>query len=144
MDHEELRAMYEQQNIAELAASIKNLREKLDEAAKVKAELQKHYDFLTIDIVPDRMDEEGMDAVRVSGVGRLQTTADIRCSCPAKNREALIEWFENNGLFTMVTNTINSSTLKAFVREQMKMPEGKYPEDLLKIEPYSRAVVVKG
>jgi len=39
---------------------------------------------------------------------------------------------------------VNSSTLKAFVKEQMQKPDGEYPSDLLTISPYSRATVVKG
>ena len=140
---EELEKKWAGMTVTQLAGEIRALRDELDDAAKVKTGIQKIYDFLTISIVPERMDDEGIETMKVEGVGRLQASSDIRCSCLAKNREALYIWLETNGHEAMVSNTVNSSSLKAFVKAQMK-DGGDYPVDLLNVEPYSRATVVKG
>jgi len=128
--------------LKQLGLFQKVLREKLDEFSSNKSNLQKKFDFLTITIVPERMDEEGIDSIKLTDIGRLQTQADLRCSVPAKNKEALNEWLVENGHESMITTTINSSTLKAFVREQIR--EGKpWPQEILKVEPYSRSTIVK-
>ena len=89
------------------------------------------------------MDDEDIRTMNVDGVGRLQLASDIRCSCLAANRVALMKWLEEHNHGAMVGSTVNAGTLKAFVKEQIKQ-DGQYPEDLLKIEPFSRATVVKG
>ena len=142
IDFEALTAEYEKMSIPQLAARIRSLKEELDEKAAIKTRAQKVYDHLTIGIVPDRMDDEGIQTMKVEGVGRLQTKADIRCSCLAANREDLEKWLVEHNHGAMIGSTVNSSLLKAFVKEQMKQG-GQYPEALLKIEPYSKASVVK-
>lgn len=142
MNFEELKVAYDGMSIPELAAEVKRVKVALDDAASRKSALQKHYDFLTMTIVPERMDDEGIETLKIKDVGRLQMASDIRCSCPAANRKQLEEWMRNNGHVAMITSTVNSSTLKAFVKEQMK-ENGNYPSDLLKVEPFSRATVVK-
>lgn len=128
--------------IPDLAAELQALKNELDELGDMKSEVQKRYDFLSIEVVPDRMDDEGIESIRVAGVGRLQTQSDIRCNVPAANREAVQDWLKNNGHGSMVTESINSSSLKAFVKEMMREDQ-PYPKELLQIHPYSRATVVK-
>lgn len=133
---------FESMSVPELAATLKELKTRLEEVGALKTELQKAYDFLSIDVLPDRMDEEGISTMRINGVGRLQSSSDIRCSCPAKNKIGLQKWLEEHGHGSMISATVNASTLKAFVKEMMK--EGKeWPEELLTVHPYSRATVVK-
>lgn len=138
----DLKLAYEDLSLAELASEVKLLRERLDAAAKEKTDIQKLYDFLTISIVPDRMDDEGVENVKIKGVGRLQVKTDIRCSCPVGNKEALHSWLAENNHGALIKPLVSAPTLKAFVKEQLKQG-GNYPDSLLKIEPYSRATVVK-
>ena len=133
---------YDPFSVPELAAHLKSLKERLDDAAADKTLLQKQFDYLSIQVLPDRMDEENISSVVVPDVGRLQMKSDIRCNVLAANREAVQKWLIDNGHGSMVNPTINSGTFKAFVKERMK--EGKeYPVDLVNVEPYSRASVVK-
>lgn len=134
--------LYESMSISQLAIEIKRLKQNVDDFNKAKVGWQKAYDYLTISVVPDRMDEDDIGTIKINNVGRLQLGSDIRCSVPSDKKEDLKDWLKENGHGSMISDTINSSTLKAFVREMMK--ENKpYPKDLLKIEPYSRATVVK-
>ncbi len=135
-------ARHASMKLAEIAAEYKAIKEALEEAGEVKTILQKISDSYSKHILPARMEEEGIETVRIEGVGRLQTKSDIYCSCPAPNREALQDWLVDHGHGSLISQSVNASTLKAFIKEQMK--EGNpVPDDLLDIEPYSMAVIVK-
>lgn len=128
--------------IPQLAKHIRDVKTALDEVKSVQAELQKHYDHITINVAPEMMDEEGVEVTRIKDVGRLQMKSDIRCTTPSENRDQLIYWLQKNGCGSMVKNDVNASTLKAFVKDAMKNGS-PYPEELLNIHPYTRATVVK-
>lgn len=132
----------QQMSVMELAAYLRDLKDTIDEIKQVQSSMQKMYDFVSIAVLPERMDEEGIETVKVSGVGRLQLRSDIRCSTPAHNKEALHEWLRENGYESMIRPDVNSSTLKAFVKDCMKNGE-PFPEELLTVHPYTRATVVK-
>ena len=135
-------ARHANMKLAEIAAEYKAIKEASEEAGEVKTALQKISDSYSKHILPARMEEEGIETVRIEGVGRLQTKSDIYCSCPAPNREALQDWLVDHGHGSLISQSVNASTLKAFIKEQMK--EGNpVPDDLLDIEPYSMAVIVK-
>lgn len=142
IDFEALSIEYAKMTVPQLAGRLRALKDDLDEKSAIKTMAQKIYDQLAISVLPDRMDDENIQTMKVEGVGRLQTKADIRCACPAPNREQLESWLRDNNHGAMIGSTVNSSMLKAFVKEQMKQG-GKYPEHLLKIEPFSKASVVK-
>jgi hypothetical protein len=133
---------FDEMSVSQLAAVLRTLKTDLEEIGRLKTEIQKAYDFLSEGVLPDRMDEEGIQTLKIKDVGRLQMTTDIRCAVPAANREPMKEWLIEHGHGSMVSETINASTLKAFVREMMKENK-EWPEELLKVTPYSRAVVVK-
>lgn len=140
---------YDAMTIPEMAVELKKLKDELDLMGSIKTEVQKAYDFLSISVLPDRMDEEGVVTMRVADVGRLQASSDIRCNVPAANKQAVEEWLIQHGHQAMIASAVNASTFKAFVKEQMKTesetPESiTYPKHLIKVEPYSRAVIVKG
>ena len=133
---------FEAMSVPELAGALRELKSRLEEVGRLKTEIQKSYDFLSMDVLPERMDEEGIQTLKIKDVGRLQMSSDIRCAVPAANRDAVKDWLTEHGHGSMVSETINASTLKAFVREMMKENK-EYPAELLKVTPYSRATVVK-
>lgn len=129
--------------LPELAALLRDLKVELDYQGAQKTVIQKKYDFLSIAVIPDLMDEQGVETMKIAGVGRLQVSSDINCSVPAPNKEAVQKWLRDNGHDALVQETINSSTFKAFIKERMR-EEKDYPKDLIKVNPFSRATVVKG
>lgn len=129
-------------SLPELAGELRSIKEMLEFATLIKTEIQKTYDYISISVIPDVMVDEGVETMNVTGVGRLQFSTDIRCSVLSSNRELLKCWLRDNGHGDLVSESINSSTLKAFIKEMIKKG-GKYPSELVKIDPYSRATVVK-
>lgn len=140
IDYEHLKKIHANKNVAEIAAEIKKVKIFLEEAKEEKASLQKLYDILTLDIAPEIMEREETESSKISGVGTVSIRSDIWCSCTKENKDKLKKWLEENGHGSMITNDVNSSTLKAFVKEQIK--EGKeVPSDIVKVTPYSRVVI---
>lgn len=133
-------AAYNSMSLPELAAELKRLRTALDKAKAYSTELQKKHDYLAIDVIPEAMGD--VTSMNITGVGRLQLRTDIRCNTLAEHKENLEKWLVDNGHGSMLSTAVNSSTLKAFIKEQMK--ENKpYPVDFIKVHPYSQATIVK-
>lgn len=138
VDHEE----YETMSLRDMAAFLKELKKALEEVKEMQSQIQVQHDFLSQNVIPDKMDDEGVNTVNYDGIGRLQCAADIRCSVLKKDRKALHSWLSANGHGSLISEGVNSSTLKAFVKERMK-EEKEIPKDILQITPYSKASVVK-
>jgi hypothetical protein len=129
-------------NLKEALIKAKAKRGELDDAKKVVARLQKEHDDLTINVIPEIMAEEDISTATIEGVGRVSLRDDMRCNVLSANTEALQAWLASNGHESLIKTTINASTLKAFIKEQIR--EGNdYPEDLVNVHPYTRAVITK-
>ena len=126
----------------DLAAHLKDLKELKDEVKAQQAALTNEIEFLSDRILPERMEDEGIETLRIKDVGRLQSADGIRVQVLAENREALQEWLNENGFDSLVKPSVNSSTLKAFISDCIRNGD-EYPTDLVRVEPYTRATVVK-
>lgn len=132
---------YDGLGMMELAAAMEQVRVQLDAAKEEKSRLQKEYDYLTMAALPKAMGwgdetEEGekkrIEKFRREG-GRGITVYDkIFASVLAQNRLALHEWFKTHKLEDLVVETVNSSTLRAYVGRQIAKGEA-YPADLIKV-----------
>ncbi len=126
----------------ELALEMYTLKSRIDALGKEKSALQHDFDLLRHKIVPDKLEEEDMQNITVKGIGRLGATPQLRVSVLAENREKLQSWMCENGFEDLVGSTINSSTLKGWVKEQMTAGN-EIPEDLIKIDPFMMATLTK-
>lgn len=114
-----------------------------DVAEEVAAGWSKVYDHISTKVVPDRMADEGITNIKVEGIGRVELRPDIWTQ--TKDPVRLKAWLEEQGLGDIVVPTVNGSTLKALIREQMRKEDGSVPgEDIVSVTPYTRAVIVKG
>lgn len=121
----------------------------MDEQRKLKEDLEdqlkainKEYDFLRLNMVPARFEEEGIENLKVEGVGRVSLTGDMYVSILADHKEEAYEYFRDIGKGSLITETINSSTLKATVKAMIKAGE-EVPESLIKVTPFTRASITK-
>lgn len=133
---------YDGMKVHQLAAHLSSLKVLKDAVKALHTTIQGEYDHLSINVLPERMEDDEIETLKVKNVGRLQSRPDIYCSVPSANREAVQEWLISQGFGSMVEPTVNSSTLKAFIKDCIA--GGKpYPADLIKVTPYVRANVVK-
>lgn len=115
------------------------LKEDLDEQLKA---VNKEYDFLRLNMIPNRFEEEGIENMKVDGIGRVSLTGDMYVSILAEKKEEAYEYFRDIGKGSLIVPTINASTLKATVKAMMKNGE-EVPEELIKVTPFTRASITK-
>lgn len=118
------------------------LRTKTGELSELKKAAEAEYDYLRLQLVPNRFEEEGIESLKVEGIGRVSLTGDMYVSILAANREAAYGYFRDIGKGSLITETINSSTLKAAVKAMIGNGE-EVPADLVKVTPFTRASITK-
>ena len=133
---------YDSQTLVELVHSmstLQNRKEAVEEQLKI---INKEYDFLRITKIPAKMEEDGVDRINVTGVGRVSLSADMHVSIKAEKKEQFHEWLRDNGRGDLLQENINPSTLKAAVKGMYKKGED-IPEDLLNVSPFTRASITR-
>lgn len=138
---------YEDMNLLELAAAMKGIREQLDATKELATSYQKQFDLLRLRFIPEMMEEQGIRNITLEGIGRVGLTADFYCSTPAENREAVRRWMVEHDHGSLVSETINASTLKSWVKNQLtegdELPCDLEGEPLLNVSPFTRASITK-
>jgi hypothetical protein len=136
------REKYNNYSLLELITELKNLREASDTAEDFYKSQRAVYDLFSKAVVPARMEDEGMEQLTVEGIGRVNIRTDLYCSTKKGMAPNVREWMREHDFEDLITEGINSSTLKAWVKEQMKAAN-PIPDDMLNIEPFDRAVITK-
>jgi hypothetical protein len=134
---------YDTMSLLELVTAMSETRALLDTAAAEKIRLQNIYDHLRENKIPEAMDEEGVNNVTYSGIGRVALTSDIYCAVPADQREEAWEWLKDNGHGGIFKVTVHGGTLKATLKAILKKGKDEIPSDLFKVTPFSRASITK-
>jgi hypothetical protein len=118
------------------------LKDKLETLKAASTHVQKIFDMVRLNYIPDKMDDRGITNITFDGICRLGLTSDIRASILKMHRTQAYEWMEENGYGDLIQESINPSTLKAFCKRRIKEGE-ELPEDLFTVSPFSRASVTK-
>lgn len=121
--------------MVKLAKQIEALEEKVKPLAAA-------YNKLREQEIPDLMAEANITNMKVSGIGRVTVQGAIRASIKAGQGDAVRKWLESCGFGDMVTSTVQSSTLKAFLKKRIVEGEG-YPDELFNVMQYSRVSITK-
>lgn len=129
----------------ELKALVLKQAEYRDRKAELERQLAKcngAYDVLRFELVPGKMDEQGIENIRYPDIGRVSLTPDLLVSTKPGMKDRLFGWLKKNKLGDLIQPAVNSSTLKAFVKGRMR--DGKsYPQEFLNITPVTRASITK-
>lgn len=128
-------------SIVELAAFMNTIRAELDQLKEKSTSLQKEYDALRLNIIPEKMDEQDITNITIEGVGRLGLTSDVYASID--DQEKAFTWLRENRRGDIIKETINSSSLKATIKEIIKSGREIIPPGLFKITPFTRASIIK-
>ncbi len=135
-------AKYDQMTLVELVREMKNIQSAKESAEEVVKALNKKFDFLRITKIPQVMEDEGIQRLSVDGVGRVSLTADMHVSVKEGQKEEFYSWLRDNGREDLIQPTVNSSTLKATVKN-MVMKGEEFPDQLLNVNPFTRASITK-
>jgi hypothetical protein len=127
--------------IPELAADMAEVKAKYDEHKQIAGAYWHAYEEIRKTLLVAALEDAGMDKVRVPNVGTVTLTGDVYASIPSENKGQAFEWLIEKGYGDIITQTVNASTLKALVKEQMK--QGVQFPDLFRIEPYTYAKLGK-
>ena len=138
----EFEAKYKPMATLEVIRSMDELRKRKEDLEEALKEVNKEYDFLRLNMIPARFEEEGIEGMKVEGVGRVSLTGDMYVSILSDKKDEAYEYFRDIGKGSLITETINSSTLKATVKAMIKAGED-VPEELIKVTPFTRASITK-
>ena len=118
------------------------LQERMDKGKELMKSLQAQYDKLRLDVIPGIMSESDMTSTK-GAFGRCTLTGDMHVK--VGDKVALHGWLTDNGFGDLIVPQVNAQTLKSFVKEQTIAGGGvcPLPESIVKIEPFTRAVLYK-
>lgn len=133
---------YDKMTLVELVREMRNIQSAKESAEDVVKALNKRFDFLRITKIPQVMEDEGIQRLSVDGVGRVSLTADMHVSVKEGQKDAFYDWLRDNGREDLIQPTVNSSTLKATVKNMVKQGE-EFPDQLLNVNPFTRASITK-
>ena len=139
---------FEGMSYKELAETFKKMKDANAEADNELKKQKEIFDILRLKVIPEKLDNEGMSSINIKGVGRLGVTLDMNVSVLAENRDRFYEWLEESGHGGIIKPYAQPSTVKAFVKEEVKLAaeerrEPDLPQDLVDWTPFYRASVTK-
>ncbi|MBV1952733.1 MAG: hypothetical protein KUG64_11135 [Cycloclasticus sp.] len=129
--------------IQEAAKVQHGLKTSIDALAANKTILQKVYDFARYSVLPTIMEDNDITNIKVAGVGSVSLTADLRASVKPGLKVAAMEYLDDTGHGDIITKTIPAGTLKALAKDCMQKGDD-LPEDIFRVDPFTRAQIKKG
>ena len=97
-------------------------------------------------IIPERMEADQIQNITVilpdGSKKQLLVIDQVSVKTPAENKSALYEWLSDHDAEALITETVNASTLAAYVRQQMKAGD-EYPVDICEVSSYATASLRK-
>lgn len=135
------RERYKSDDLVSLAKELVRLQAAKERLEKITSELNAVIDVIRIEIIPNAMDDAGIRTMNITGLGRLGLTEDLYMK--TGDRDALTYWLHENGLQDIITETVNSSTLKSVIKSRIKAGKEIPPPVCVEITPFTRASVTK-
>lgn len=128
--------------LKDLALEFKRLQDKYADEKAISAYTYAEFELLRKSVLPKVMDDMGLTTANVEGVGRIQVGQQV--SAKQLDKAALATWLEEQGHEGMITETINSSTLSSFIRQQIANGDPIPEPDVVEFTTFEVASVVKG
>ena len=114
----------------------------LEDLSERKTRVQALYDKVRLNLLPEAMQANGdIRSVNFEDIGRVTLTADMYVSAPGEAKVELYGWLVANGFSDLITETVNASTLKAWVSKRVK--SGETIPEMVKITPFQRASITR-
>ena len=133
---------YDDMRLVDLVREMKRTEQELEAAEAAAKEVRQRLDELRLKVIPERCETEGVESIRVEGVGTLYLTSDMQVSMIADRRDEAMQWLVDHGLSNLIKDTVNASSLKAALKLEIR--EGReVPTELFKVYPFTRAAINK-
>ena len=128
--------------VKQLASAYKRIQTQLKAADDKKKALQKKFDYLRNHALPTAMESTGATSTKLKGIGRVGLYPEMYASVVKGQKESAHDWLRENDAGDLIQDSVNSSTLKAYIKEQV--PKGAiFPNDIFAITPFIQARVTK-
>ncbi len=119
--------------------NLENLTAKLKEG---KALIENQLTRIKKDVLPEKMDEEGIKSINIQGIGAVRVQGDVYANIKSDKKEEAFEWLCDNGHSGLVNKSVNGNSFAALARKYHKEGE-EMPEELFSITPYSKTIITK-
>lgn len=137
-----LRTMYANNSLQDLVSVMHALRADKDRVEEELKQINEEFDLIRFEMVPDAMEEEGIERVRYEGIGTVYLRSGLRASINPQRRDEAFVWLDDNGHGDLVKPTVNAQSLAAAVGKIVA--DGTViPTGLINIYPYTQAVITK-
>ena len=126
-----------------LVRQMDQLKRRIDDLDSKKKALQKDYDRIRNQTLPDMMDDSELSSVPVKGLG--QAIIFPMFSVKTTDRYSLHKWLQDNDHGDLIVPTVNSSTLTSFIKEQVKEGNIELADvaTFLEVNAWSQARIVR-
>lgn len=105
-------------------------------------EVNGEYDFIRLALIPERFEDEAIGKMTVKGIGTVSISHDMHVSLRADRKGEALQYLKDIGKGSIVQESVNSSTLRAVVKQMVKDGE-VVPDELFNIHPFARASITK-
>lgn len=130
----------------ELVAAMLSAQQHHAAMKQAQSEAWEEVCLIARQIIPNRMDADQITSITVllpDGTKKQLIPLDqVSVKTPPENKLALWKWLKAHDAAELITETVNSSSLAAYVREQMRQAE-PYPSELCEISAYTVASLRK-
>jgi len=107
-------------------------------AKDISTEINKFHDRMRFSVIPEVMQDEGVDMLDVKGVGKVSLQDDLRASLNKEREDGAFQWLDDTGHGDLIKQTVNANSLKALLRQMLRDGE-EIPEEYFKITPFTMA-----
>lgn len=128
-------------SLVDIIREMKTIENELEAQKQIVTHIQSTYDHIRKNIIPQRMELEGIPSIVVNDVGRVTVRPMVQASIRADHKNEAYQWLEDYG-HDIMTQTVNSSTLTALVKRLIEKGE-EVPAELFNIYTYELAVITK-
>lgn len=123
---------YDGMTLVQLGEAMVEVGQRLEAAKEIKTSLEKEYEFIRTVKIPPALDESGMKNFRLDSGKGIRVQDEVFVSLKAENFPDMKVWLQEVGDDAIIKETINPSTLKAYVTGKIK--DGKeYPASLVNV-----------